>query len=372
MLALCSVVLGCVPKTLISDYPPTPLGINKNPGSDSSEKLNPSTKHYVNDMFSRLQLKFGPGAVRKHYTQEIKKCLGFLVQEFGAPLYHGKVFLHITSNSSDNGKMAWSDNRRKHRTITLHEFNFLASELRVVVHELFHAFYQTNAFIKANPDFITEGLAVYAENKFRYPRKNNKQILEHMRLQSQGFNHQSINFDMPFQSYTSQDKDMIYILSGRLFFSQNPRTINHKIPKILVHGSSFKTRMPFKKLLVAYDLATTEQFLKTQIADLRSLPEPVKISNKASPTCYSTSHKACAKHYVQIASYSNKKSPNLRAWANKIQDKGLATKLRTVSKGSKTIFILYAGPFDDLRTAEKLRHELLHQGWPKDMKLKSF
>ena len=128
--------------------------------------------------------------------------------------------------------------------------------------------------------------------------------------------------------------------------------------------------MPFKQLLVAYDLATAEQFLKTHIADLRSLPEPVKISNKASTTRCRTSDKAPAKHYVQIASYENKKYAYLRA--NEIQDKGLPSKLRSVSKGSKNIFILYAGPFDDLRTAEKLRDELLRQGWPEDMKLQSF
>ena len=360
ILALCFVALGCLEKIKLPE--PERIPANQTVPVQPS-KVDSHLKDYASDMFRRVSIKFAPDVQRKKYDPKIWKCLYFLVSQFGPSIYQGRVALVITANPTDNGKMAWSDKRRKDRTITLHEFNLLPTELHILVHEFFHAFYQTNAFIKANPDFIVEGLAVYAENKFRYHNKNNKQILRIMREQSKALDSivddRFIDFDKPF----TQGSNLFYILSGRLFFSQNPPITKKKIRKILIQGNSFNKRKNFKELAVAYRLKISESFFRNLRIASWNLPEPTS-------TRHGTFAKSSTKKpYVQIMFSRNKNTAKKTAEALK-KKKYPAEVRRDEQSGGYYVLV---GPYQDRQDAEKVKKELLvNSNTPRDILVKDF
>jgi len=208
----------------------------------------------VDNMFSQLDIEFVEGATEKDYDGEIKGALSFLLDKFGDPFYNEKITMQITDDLH-TAKVIWFDNAQ--RIIKTAEMNLEEdTERYFLVHELFHAFYQTNDFIKANPDFISEGLAVYAEYKYRYGRTmNDEQIKNKMEAEANtlSFSKSQINFDESFNSYSETDLDFMYIASGYFFFSQ-PGISKTKIRSILETGNGFNTKQTFADLLSFYEL----------------------------------------------------------------------------------------------------------------------
>ncbi len=336
-----------------------PTELKPSSGQPAIKPLSSRQLEYVDDMFRRIDFTYSPRVEKKNYDSQIKHCLSFLVKEFGQPLYRGRVTLRITDNPADNGKMSWSDGRRRYRTMALHEWILYPdlSELHVLVHELFHAFYQTNAFIKANPDFITEGLAVYAEYKYRYWNWNNKKILKEMREQSKALaasvKYQPINFDTPFQSYGDRQIDPLYILSGSLFFSQDTKTINKKIRYILQKGSVYNSRRAFDELINAYGLKRTGPFLAETTAIALQLAEPGQL-----------------RPYIRIAYYENRGIAD--STAKHYLSLGYQTEFRKHPQKKGRYLLL--GPFRNDIEAKKVKIDLLRndQRTPKDIKVEYF
>ena len=282
----------------------------------------PARMRAVDDMMRRVDIQSSKGQTTKNASPIVRNCLSFLVEKFGPPIYKGKVTLLITDNPADNGKMVWKDSSKRLRKIILNDFNLHPTQQHVLTHELFHAFYQSRQFIKVNPHFITEGLAVYAEYKYRYRRKNNKQILEILREQTKSINafdnKQGIDFNRPFQSYGQGTIDYMYFLSGRLFFSQNPKTIDKKIRKILTHPHRTHEKLPFDILTRKYSLSRNEDFLKRPSQETLALPEPrrvvaatAKSSGKEVVQRFSRTKKlfrSDKKFYVQVGSVKRAES----------------------------------------------------------------
>jgi len=320
---------------------PTTLAPSSKPlivGEISGKQL-----EYLYDMYKRIDIKYLQGVGVKDYSSRIIHCLSFLVGEYGPSIYKGKVNLIISANSRNSGKMSWSDNRRKYRTITLNELCLLPSELRILVHELFHAFYQSNAFIKANPDFILEGMAVYTENKYRYGNKSNAEILKQMRQEFEVIarlvEYKPINFDIPFQSYGNKKIDLFYILSGILFFSQDPTTINGKIRKIFKKSPTSGGKKSFDELIEAYRLKKTEPFLEEMSTIALQLPEPQKA-------------KKGKQHYIQIGFYSKNNKKVAGPIAKYYTDLGF--KAEIIQNPQKPGWLLLIGPYSNKIEANKV------------------
>jgi hypothetical protein len=328
---------------------------------------------HVDEMQGRLKVTHLPGVDKEDYSSQIKHCLSFLVKEFGPPIYRGEVTLRISADPNDNGRMTWSDSRRRYRTITLNELClYKPSEFRVLVHELFHAFYQTNNFIKGNPDFITEGLAIYAEYKYRYRNKTDQAILKIMREESEALSpsieYEKINFNTPFQAYGDLKIDLYYILSGRLFYSQDPKTINEKIRSILEKGATFNSRQGFEELIKVYGLRRTESFLKkgTDVAfQMPEAPKQVQEKDKVSgrntigqeKSMQVSRQSATKQPYVQIAYYSKEKKSIGESNAKKYKSRGFSA--HVIKHPQKPGWILVLGPYPNRREAEKVKQELI-------------
>ena len=364
---------NCIETLMVSQAPDPVAGIRQSSVQDPPN-LDQSEIQLIDEMVRHLKVRFANGVPQKDYSEEIRRCLQFLLVQFGPPLYNGDIFLFITENLADDGKMAWSDRRRSERTIALNKANLLsptAPQLHILVHELFHAFYQTNDLIKANPDFITEGLAVYAEYKFRYYEWNNEKILKKMRQQSKtldpALEKRLTDFDRPFSEYNSRDIDLFYILSGQLFFSQNSIKIQDKIRSILTQGTNFENRQSFEYLLSRYDLKITEPFLKNNLVAMMNLPEPMPSTKK---TAVLDNKRLIKRFYVQIGSYEGKNKWAIY-WAKKIEDMRYPTEWR--SKENDEGLLLLVGPFDNIQDAEKAMKALLNvEGMPTNINIEEF
>lgn len=243
---------------------------NQNTSSDPRPYQVSDVHQGIRDVLDRTVVKYDQDIARFDVRPPLSHCLKFLVSTFGQPVYQGKVTIHVTSNPDDNGRMTWSSRTPEKRRVLLHEYNFQEpTEFRFVVHELFHALYQSDAFIQAHPDFIVEGLAVYAEYLYRYRQGGfdlaSRYIKKNTVLTTTQLQAMDIDFERPFSSYGGSDIDLMYILSGRLFFSQPSGWLSDMIPEMLRMGSLLKKRYPFAHLAEDYGLRLTEPFFSSAV-----------------------------------------------------------------------------------------------------------
>lgn len=312
-------------------------------------------KNDVESIYRKIAVSFSPGIAPKDYSFEIKRCLSFLVDNFGKPVYQGKISIHVTKNPSDNGKMAWSDKHVLDRTVTLNEFIFISDfELSVLVHEFFHAFYQTNSFIKGNPDFITEGLAVYAEYRFRYYDLTFEQILKIIRAEHNSLSSHittpSFDFDRPFKSYSSKEIEYAYILAGLFFFSQDTNQINSDIRNILIAGQKYGSRKRFEDLISDYHLRVEKLFLAKVGEKHFNLPPPRKIET--------TDTAGGEKYYVQVATLEHPQSVKI------IEEKMRQWGYQAITEQTRGNFVVYVGPYTTKEQAGSVRAQLTKRGDP--------
>lgn len=178
-----------------------------------------------------------PAAKTQKFTQISQGIVAHLLAEYGPPLYTGKVSLVVSTDPSINGRMAWRASNDASRQILINEFNFIESEWRVIAHEIFHALYQNNSFLKAYPDFIAEGLAVYVEYRYRYKDREPDAIatlmLDHLKGLGYPNNSKFLDFNIPFAIQGPKISDALYILSGYYFMSQSPEALRTALKKIL-------------------------------------------------------------------------------------------------------------------------------------------
>lgn len=261
-------VPGCLPeKTIIATTPQeAPPVKTAAPTLLPPKKEAPNLQKVVTATSARTHIQYKGVQSDPQHRLVVENCLRFLVNEFGAPLFPGDVTLTITASSKDNGRMTWSDARDDHRSIFLYHVNLIESEQRVLVHELFHAFYQTTEFIKAMPEFITEGFAVYAENLFRYrERKTPAQIKDSLQRQAlslyEDADRVQIDFDIPFALYKGTMQDVMYLQAGRFIFSQAAARNGKNILRDMLAISTKGQRLSFFEIVDLYHLATTEAFL---------------------------------------------------------------------------------------------------------------
>lgn len=363
---------GCIEKKIVLPapkkiVPPKPV----QPTAKEEQKADPQKIKIVENAAVRVKVEFLEGVTKKPVRNIIKKCLAFLVQEFGRPIYRGNITLIITDNPADNGKMVWRDSRQTHRTIKLNDFNLDTRLDHVLVHELFHAFYQSNDFIKRNPNFITEGMAVYAEYKYRYREKTNKQILDLLRGYSDTTddfpNTKGIDFDHPFGRYSDNQIDYYYALSGRIFFSQNPKnsSISKKIRNML--NKQPPKGAKFKDLVAYYKLDTSEDFLR-KYTPLSPLPKPKKSNVVTVPSneIKTKGEKGLSKKTGKMFYVQTIFTQKMRVAQNELDKLNKKGYNSAIIKKHKSGFIVIVGPYQGMGKAKKIIEKLINDGFDKE------
>ena len=237
----------------------------------------------VKDMLERIDVRFSTNNTNKDISAILQDCLSFLANEFGPPVYRGRVILDITDDPADNAFMMWSESGDVERQITLNHYNVMKPIWHhYLVHELFHAFYQSGELLRVNPDIIIEGLAIYAQYRYQNRGMNNDQVRDKIYEDAAALrsysSREGIDFDRSFQSYGERERKYIYLVSGLLFFNQDPENIKEKIRKILWAPELLDEKIPFNRIVTLYDLATDDEMFKLSDKKELALPEPKEVN----------------------------------------------------------------------------------------------
>jgi len=236
----------------------------------------------MEDMLKKIDVKFPTNKAQTDLSLILKGCLSFLVCEFGPSIYQGRVVLHITEDPADNAFIIWDESDDVERTITLNHYNVMKPIWHhYLVHELFHAFYQSSEFLKVFPDSIIEGMAIYAQYRYQNREMTNARILEKTYDDTDGLRtyctQNGFDFDLPFQSYGDEERKYAYLVSGLVFFKQDSDQANAIIQNLLRTSPLSTEKMPFDSIVVKYDLIIDDKDFHRIETPTLALPTPRKI-----------------------------------------------------------------------------------------------
>jgi hypothetical protein len=155
---------------------------------------------------------------------ELDNIIVFLLDSFGSPVVKDRFKIEIDDRYNTTARMALK-RKTGTRIVYIKELDLYPSEQHVIVHELIHALYQPNSFIKYYPDFIIEGMAVYAQHLYRYHKKKSLDIHFKNEFKSLGCA-TYFDFDANFNEFSGCDLDKAYFLAGYLIATQrNPKSL---------------------------------------------------------------------------------------------------------------------------------------------------
>jgi len=262
-------------------------GPTRTPSQESQEVRQPivdndDLANSVKEMLERIDARFPTNKTGRDISIILTDCLTFLVGEFGPPIYQGRVILDITDDPADNAFIIWDESDDVERKITLNHYNVMKPIWHhYLVHELFHAFYQSYGFLKVNPDSIIEGLAIYAQYKYQNREMTNDQIKDKIHEDTDGlrtyYTRQGFDFDLPFQSYGEGERRYAYLVSGLVFFKQGPELINATIQKLLRTPPLSAEKIPFDNIVAKYDLVIDDKAFHRIDKAVLALPAPKRI-----------------------------------------------------------------------------------------------
>jgi len=213
----------------------------------------------------------------KKYKDLIKTAYSFLYKNFGKPKYTKKIEIIIHKKSIKHPTATWTKNTKEIRKVNFSDFYMFETALPTIVHELFHALYQTNDFIFSNTEFILEGSATYVEKMYKY--KNDDKKIKEMFLKDIKLNHickafsKKYNFNNPFKLQDRRKIYYLYILSGSFFAIQNNIKGKDLIIKLL-NGKSKKVQS--KKSIDKKLISIFSQVLKLNKPNKKSIEKIIK------------------------------------------------------------------------------------------------
>lgn len=195
------------------------------------------------------------GEWRKTLTSVVKA----LQADFGPPVLKGVVRVQVGSGLGTGAQTVWRPTGGGPRLVRVLEVHFWKEERHILAHELFHALYQQDAFIKSLPDVIIEGSATYAEYRYRYVGKSQEEIAKSMQQQLKALGQTqpfgSAAYNGAFGVQPSDSKARLYIASGLLFMGLTERAAKQAIAALL-ERSARPNPIPLKTLEKVNQLVT--------------------------------------------------------------------------------------------------------------------
>jgi len=222
--------------------------------------------HIMDKQFDLQQI------TNRHDKQKIKDAIrqgiAFLYCTFGQPIVEQKVVIELnTKRPNLIALMQWKLKSIERKIIiNPKEMDRKSVFDRTIVHELFHALYQSNNFFINNRDFITEGMAAYAENSFRF-FDNDTAALDYLgdrvvaisRATKTCFNLDAklntSDMNKDFDEHERNQVDAMYALSAYYWFALKADiNVNEKIYYILnlYKGNKIKHVLESKNSLTLY------------------------------------------------------------------------------------------------------------------------
>jgi hypothetical protein len=198
----------------------------------------------------------------ENYQAAIFEATSFLIGKFGMGRYVGQIDFIVSRDPNVNGKMLSTSKKNVARKVQMNVLNMHPSEWRVIVHELFHAFYQDDSFMQRNPDFVTEGMAVYVEYLYRHRDKSKKAILAIMKEHAKSLGYKkgglAIDYDTGFIHYQGRTLDLMYVIGGLFFMEQDDAAMANALQKMWLADGRKSNREPFDNLIDKYALEANE------------------------------------------------------------------------------------------------------------------
>jgi hypothetical protein len=176
--------------------------------------------HYaVREAYGRIDLqpiKESSDIIMPQVGDVLMSSLNFLFQNFGPALHSVKaVELEVVDDSSDHDFMSlMPDGRRRVRVNYRHILDKKLNEF--VIHELFHAFYQSDCWVRKGAEFELEGWAMYAQTISRNRESDGDNSEMHARAVRDFPRATDVDFvslvrQTPFQSFNPGDRQAAYI-----------------------------------------------------------------------------------------------------------------------------------------------------------------
>lgn len=240
----CTLCAGCVvnaQKTLVRHPGPQAAELKAPTRHDTLTKTRSKKRHMESDQApSALASNI---AVTKEadvpetlaeLEKTVLQCQGFLHRFFGPPRYQGKITIIFTTDPRDNGRMVWKKSQAGSRRILLNSINVYRDSQStlwdVIVHEMFHALYQTPQLITSAPKFVLEAQASYAQKMakefFITGTPSSDRVYADAKRRVAGLRCESdmiLDPDTPFAGYGQCSTDKLYLLGALLFATEGNR-----------------------------------------------------------------------------------------------------------------------------------------------------
>ena len=173
--AVCvSAISGCMPS---GTQPPRLVGAPTVPRAvaPASVDLERVKHEAVTQMLGRTRYRVNHESITSAQVASIvENAARWLVDEFGPPPNMANlVTIEVGSKGTKHAVMRFKGDKR---SIFLDILNFFEGQEHYVIHEMFHAYYQTNEFFK-HPISTTEGWAAYAQYRYKFQNLSNAALV---------------------------------------------------------------------------------------------------------------------------------------------------------------------------------------------------
>lgn len=183
---------------------------------------------------------------RQVASSSIVEVMNFLFLNFGNPLPNVRLTISImTSNTPHALTVSKSDRRIVHMS----PIDFaIHSERMFLVHELFHAFYQSDEWL-TKPDSEVEGLATYSQYKYLYQGKSNQDIFNILQEKYPNAMASPLLKTPPhsWQNLHSNERANLYIATALTLFKKNEGEVFDEYMSLRSKYSQLASQSPKKE-----------------------------------------------------------------------------------------------------------------------------
>lgn len=149
----------------------------ESPVQTASEK-----NHAVREVMDRIKFNITDEKIQVQTASNIfQSVIVFLMENFGQPFYNREPIIVNIGHSLESEAQVRISNGRK-RDVYLNSVNVVfETERMYIAHELFHALYQSDRWLRTGSQADIEGWATYAQYLYRYPKLSNQEIADTLR-----------------------------------------------------------------------------------------------------------------------------------------------------------------------------------------------
>ena len=167
----------------------------------------------------------------------IRELVKFLITDFGPPINSfGKLSIRVESTPGQHAFVEYY--RNGDRIVVIDPLDFLSSEQHFIVHELFHALYQSEGMLALLSDADAEGWATYAQLRYKYKLiVDNEGIADAIRREnrlSRKTEERLRHLEAPLITLDSKTRYDAYIVNALELFDLNHQSVRDEYRRLVL------------------------------------------------------------------------------------------------------------------------------------------